>query len=93
MVAVGMGASAYVGSGTTAGIGVPAEQPALVVTSITPFGQDGPWAQAPGHDNGYEAAAGLLEQSGTPNQVTLPPVPLPTPPAWCSRPTTSSPPL
>jgi crotonobetainyl-CoA:carnitine CoA-transferase CaiB-like acyl-CoA transferase len=48
----------------------------LVYCSLSGYGQDGPWAQAPGHDIGYEAAAGLLEQTGTPDEVALPPVPL-----------------
>lgn len=50
--------------------------PGLVYCSISGFGQDGPWAQAPGHDIGYEAVAGLLEQTGTPDEIVLPPVPL-----------------
>ncbi|MCW2926305.1 MAG: L-carnitine dehydratase/bile acid-inducible protein [Thermoleophilia bacterium] len=48
----------------------------LVYCSLSGYGQDGPWAQAPGHDIGYEAAAGLLEQSGTHDAVTQPAVPM-----------------
>lgn len=50
--------------------------PQLVYCSLSGYGQTGPWAQAPGHDNGYEAVSGLLEQMGTPEAVVLPPVPL-----------------
>jgi len=53
-----------------------ARRPGLVYCSLSGYGQTGPWAQAPGHDIGYEAAAGLLEQTGTPDEVVLPPVPL-----------------
>ncbi len=53
-----------------------ARNPRLVYCSLSGYGQDGPWAQAPGHDIGYESAAGLLEQTGTPDEVVLPPVPL-----------------
>ena len=48
----------------------------LVYCSLSGYGQDGPWAQAPGHDIGYESVAGLLEQTGTADEVVLPPVPL-----------------
>jgi alpha-methylacyl-CoA racemase len=53
------------------------ENPAIVWCSITGFGQDGPFAQAPGHDITYLGAAGLLSRlaaSGvepTPPQVSL----------------------
>lgn len=50
--------------------------PHLVYCSLSGYGQDGPWAHAPGHDIDYEAAAGLLEQSGTLDTVVAPPVPL-----------------
>lgn len=50
--------------------------PGLVYCSISGFGQTGPWATAPGHDIGYEAAAGLLEQNGTVDELVLPAVPL-----------------
>jgi crotonobetainyl-CoA:carnitine CoA-transferase CaiB-like acyl-CoA transferase len=67
--------------GVAARLGIGAEDlrsrnPGLVFCSLSGYGQDGPWAQAPGHDIGYEAAAGLLEQTGTDDEVVLPPVPL-----------------
>lgn len=55
---------------------VRAAHPRVVHCSLSGYGQDGPWSQAPGHDIGYEAAAGLLEQTGTPDEVALPAVPL-----------------
>lgn len=67
--------------GVAARLGIGADEvraahPRVVHCSLSGYGQDGPWATAPGHDIGYEAAAGLLEQSGTPDEVALPPVPL-----------------
>jgi crotonobetainyl-CoA:carnitine CoA-transferase CaiB-like acyl-CoA transferase len=50
--------------------------PGLIYCSITGYGQDGPWAQAPGHDMNYEAIVGLLEQNGTHQTVVQPAVPL-----------------
>jgi crotonobetainyl-CoA:carnitine CoA-transferase CaiB-like acyl-CoA transferase len=50
--------------------------PRLVYCSLSGYGQDGPWAQAPGHDLNYESVAGLLEQNGTQDTVVHPPVPL-----------------
>ena len=53
------------------------DNPAIVWCSVTGFGQDGPFAQAPGHDITYLGAAGLLSRlvaSGvepTPPQVSL----------------------
>ncbi len=41
-----------------------AENPKLVVCSITGYGQDGPLSQAAGHDLNYQAIAGVLDQSG-----------------------------
>lgn len=38
--------------------------PRLVYCSITGYGQDGPLAQAAGHDINYESLAGVLEQTG-----------------------------
>lgn len=49
-----------------------ARNPRLVYCSISGYGRQGPWAQAPGHDLGYEAVAGLLAGDGPP---TLPAVP------------------
>ena len=53
------------------------DNPGLIYCSVTGFGQDGPFAQAPGHDITYLGAAGLLSRlvaSGvepTPPQVSL----------------------
>lgn len=67
--------------GVTTRLGIGPEQlrarnPRLVYCSLSGYGQTGPWAQAPGHDIGYESVAGLLEQTGTRDEVVLPPVPL-----------------
>lgn len=67
--------------GVTTRLGIGHEQlrarnPRLVYCSLSGYGQTGPWAQAPGHDIGYESVAGLLEQTGTRDEVVLPPVPL-----------------
>ncbi len=67
--------------GVTTRLGIGPEQlrarnPRLVYCALSGYGQTGPWAQAPGHDIGYESVAGLLEQTGTRDEVVLPPVPL-----------------
>lgn len=67
--------------GVAARLGVGAEQvrgrsPRVVYCSITGYGQDGPWAQTAGHDANYEAIAGLLARTGTPDRVTLPALPV-----------------
>lgn len=67
--------------GVAARLGIGPEQlrernAGLVYCSMSGYGQDGPWAQAPGHDMNYEAIAGLLEQSGTHQEVVPPAVPL-----------------
>lgn len=67
--------------GVTTRLGIGAEQlrarnARLVYCSLSGYGQTGPWAQAPGHDIGYESVAGLLEQTGTRDEVAMPPVPL-----------------
>jgi crotonobetainyl-CoA:carnitine CoA-transferase CaiB-like acyl-CoA transferase len=41
-----------------------AENPRLVVCSITGYGQEGPWAGRAGHDIGYLALAGVLARNG-----------------------------
>jgi alpha-methylacyl-CoA racemase len=41
-----------------------AENPRLVVCSITGYGQEGPWAVRAGHDIGYIALAGVLARNG-----------------------------
>jgi crotonobetainyl-CoA:carnitine CoA-transferase CaiB-like acyl-CoA transferase len=43
-----------------------AEFPRLVYVSLSGYGQDGPWANLPGHDINYLAAAGVLAVSGPP---------------------------
>ena len=40
--------------------------PRLVYVSLSGYGQGGPWAQLPGHDINYLAAAGALAVSGEP---------------------------
>lgn len=42
-----------------------AQFPRLVVVSLSGYGQQGPWADLPGHDINYLAAAGVLAVSGT----------------------------
>lgn len=46
----------------------------LVVCSITGYGQDGPWAQAPGHDINYVAIAGVLGAVERPDRLPHPPL-------------------
>lgn len=41
--------------------------PRLVYVSLSGYGQEGPWAQLPGHDINYLAAAGALAVSGEPD--------------------------
>ncbi|MAG31847.1 MAG: hypothetical protein CL908_13245 [Deltaproteobacteria bacterium] len=48
------------------------ENPALIYTSVTPFGQDGPLAGAPATDLCIEAAGGLLGLQGDPDRPPLP---------------------
>ena len=43
------------------------EFPRLVYVSLSGYGQQGPWADLPGHDINYLAAAGVLSVSGTPD--------------------------
>lgn len=43
-----------------------ARHPALVMCSITGYGQGGPWAQRAGHDINFMAMSGLLDQLRTP---------------------------
>ncbi|MBR9812977.1 CoA transferase [bacterium] len=42
-----------------------ARNPAIVLVSLTGFGQDGPYAKFAGHDMNYRAIAGELHQAGT----------------------------
>lgn len=48
----------------------------VVYCSISAWGQTGPWAAAPGHDVNMQALSGLLDRSGTPDEVLLPSLPL-----------------
>jgi len=60
------------------GLGLPtlhAINPALVVCSISGYGQDGPYRERAGHDLNYAALAGVLAMSGPSPQA--PPHPLP----------------
>ena len=51
-----------------------ARNPRLVYGRMTGWGQDGPLAQAPGHDINYIAVAGLLDQIGEPDGDPVPPL-------------------
>ncbi len=51
-----------------------ARQPALVYGRLTGWGQDGPLAQAAGHDIGYIALAGALATFGPAGSAPLPPM-------------------
>ena len=42
--------------------------PRLICVSLSGYGQTGPWADLPGHDINYLAAAGVLAVSGAPAQ-------------------------
>jgi crotonobetainyl-CoA:carnitine CoA-transferase CaiB-like acyl-CoA transferase len=42
--------------------------PALVICSITGYGQDGPLKDAAGHDINYLSLTGVLHQNGSPDQ-------------------------
>lgn len=48
-----------------------AENPALVVCSITGFGQDGPWAHRPGYDFMVQALGGLMSLTGEPDGMPM----------------------
>jgi len=50
------------------------DNPALVYGRMTGWGQDGPLAQAPGHDINYIAVAGLLDGIGRPGEPPVAPV-------------------
>ncbi|MFP5476993.1 MAG: CoA transferase, partial [Gammaproteobacteria bacterium] len=49
-----------------------AAHPRLVYVSLSGYGQDGPWAQLPGHDINYLAAAGVMALSGEPGGPPAP---------------------
>ena len=68
------GVAERLGIGHAAVAGV---RPDVVYCSLSGWGQDGPWAQAPGHDLTYLAVAGLLDGSGEAGRAPHPPpVPL-----------------
>lgn len=46
--------------------------PSLIYASVTPFGQDGPLADAPATDLTIEAAGGLVALQGDPDRVPIP---------------------
>jgi len=45
-----------------------AEFPRLIYVSLSGYGQQGPWADLPGHDINYLGAAGVLAVSGRPGE-------------------------
>ena len=47
--------------------------PRLVYARLTGWGQDGPWAQAAGHDPNYAAATGVLFHSGRADSAPMAP--------------------
>ncbi|REJ84402.1 MAG: CoA transferase [Acidobacteria bacterium] len=49
-------------------------EPRLVYCSLTGYGQDGPMAQAAGHDINYIALSGVLSQIGTGDSGPIPPL-------------------
>lgn len=51
-----------------------ARNPALVYGRMTGWGQDGPYAQAAGHDINYISLAGALEPIGRAGQAPVPPL-------------------
>lgn len=51
-----------------------ARNPGLVYARMTGWGQDGPYAAAPGHDINYVALAGALEHLRRPGQPPMPPL-------------------
>jgi len=53
-----------------------ARNPAIIYGRMTGFGQDGPWAQAVGHDINYVALSGLLSMVGRRDQPPTPPLAL-----------------
>lgn len=48
-----------------------AENPALIVCSITGFGQDGPWSHRPGYDFMVQALGGLMSLTGEPDGMPM----------------------
>ena len=63
--------------GVMAGVGLGYEQlaerfPQLVYTSVTPYGQDGPWADRPATELTVESAGGLVSLQGDQDRPPLP---------------------
>jgi crotonobetainyl-CoA:carnitine CoA-transferase CaiB-like acyl-CoA transferase len=59
---------------TGAAVGVPALwslNPSLVVTTITPFGTDGPWVGRPSTEFTLQAACGSIGRRGLPEEAPL----------------------
>lgn len=50
-----------------------AEHPALVVTSISGFGQTGPWRERPAYDAVVQGLAGLISVTGRPDETPVKP--------------------
>ncbi|MFV0278014.1 MAG: CaiB/BaiF CoA transferase family protein [Parahaliea sp.] len=50
------------------------DNPKLVYGRMTGWGQDGPWAQAAGHDINYLALAGALHAFSRPDEKPMPPL-------------------
>ena len=46
--------------------------PSVIVGRMTGWGQDGPWAQSPGHDINYIASTGILHAIGTAEDPVVP---------------------
>lgn len=46
--------------------------PAVVIGRMTGWGQDGPWAQSPGHDINYIASSGVLHAIGAGDDPVVP---------------------
>lgn len=53
-----------------------AENPGLVYASISGYGQDGPYADLPGHDINYQAVAGILRYFGGADAPRIPWLPI-----------------
>ncbi len=51
--------------------------PRLIYCSVTGYGQEGPYRDLPGHDPNYQAVAGIIGLTGTPDgQPVLPGIPI-----------------
>jgi alpha-methylacyl-CoA racemase len=57
--------------------GLAEEYPQLVLASITGYGQEGPWAEQPGHDVNFQGLAGMLAPAARPDgRPALPALPM-----------------